>query len=185
MRLTVYEPEDELINWVNKWQLEQKVEGQVSIPAIKELDAIMEQDDNDLALWLYQLKDRTKLQMDFVVIVCGADLEQIEKKFAMLYFHLEDHSAPLYVLTRQHLHLLLPPGDHVIHVPKHLRQNICTFVPLYRHAIVTTMGLETDYFKQDMVYQSSQRYKNHSTKVTICTNSPLFWSMEINKSVGI
>lgn len=184
VRLTAYEEKDEFVNWIMKLQLEQKSEDQISIPVIKELDETMEPDDGDLATWLHKLKDEANDKMDFIIIVCGATSEQIHKKFATLYFNLENHSTPLYVLTRQHLHILLPPGDHIIHIPKSLRQNRCTLAPLHQLAIVTTTGLQEDLFKHCVSYQMSLRYKKYSTKVTIRTNSPLFWSMETHKSVG-
>ncbi len=155
-----------------------------------------DQDHTDFTKALFEIASKVKAdQADAVVAFSehSGRLDQIFSIFETL-FHaktVKDLIAPVFVVSSNSVEWLLSPGNHVIHLPKNHKQQEnksklhCGLIPLgERCPGVKTKGLKWNLDgDQDLAFgqlvSTSNGFDKDADRVTIFTEKPLLWTMEI------
>ncbi|ELU17046.1 hypothetical protein CAPTEDRAFT_168987 [Capitella teleta] len=94
-------------------------------------------------------------------------------------------SIPVYIVSAESLVFLLPKGQHLLHIDRHLIGTHCGLIPIGQvcHQ-VTTSGLRYNLQQQELKFgelvSTSNAVEDGKGSVYVETDHPLLWTMEIN-----
>lgn len=126
------------------------------------------------------------LKVDFVVVMCGS-FDRVDHMMSTFNTLFESHrilgETPVCLLLENSLTWLLGKGHHNICAPSHLTGSWCGLIPLGAPCTsVTTRGLKWNLDNSEMAFGkliSTSNEFDGSGAVTVKTNGPLIWTMEL------
>lgn len=131
--------------------------------------------------------DFTKaIKLDWVLAICGS-FDRVDHMMSIFNTLYESdkllNGAPVCLLLENSLTWLLRTGQHRILTPPHLTGSWCGLIPLGAPCTsVTTTGLKWNLDHSEMSFGkliSTSNAFDGSDSVTVDTNGPLIWTMEL------
>ncbi|XP_053373911.1 thiamin pyrophosphokinase 1-like [Mercenaria mercenaria] len=146
-----------------------------------------DQDDTDFTKCLKIILEKRKTYQVDCIVALSAFGGRLDQQFAnintLFTAHQLEGSIPVYLLSSQSMSCLLQKGCHRLKVDSGMEGESCGLVPIAGQCnTVTTSGLKWNLDGQSMCFGgliSTSNTWNGADTVTVETDSPLLWMMDL------